>query len=99
MASDGECIVNEEEFLKHHSEQVQSKSQKDVFFIWLLVIFISVIAAHFVINLAGSTPTGFVTATEDATQNITILFDALMVVFIVVLIVAIIYMGITQKDK
>jgi hypothetical protein len=98
MAEEVENIVDESEFLKHYSEQVESKSQKDIFFIWLLIMFISVIAAHFVLNFTGSSPTGFVTATQNPTENITLLFDAMMVVFVVVLITALIYMGISKKD-
>jgi hypothetical protein len=93
-----ESIVDESEFFRLHSEQVQSRSQKDIFFVWLLIVFISVIAAHFVLNFTGSSPTGFVTASQNPGANITLLFDSFMVVFIVVLITALIYMGIGKKD-
>ena len=98
MAEEVESIVDESEFLRHHLEQVQSRSQKDIFFIWMLIVFISVIAAHFVLNFTGSSPTGFVTATQNPAENITLLFDAMMVVFVGVLITALIYMGIGKKD-
>ena len=91
-------IVDEAEFIKHHEKQVESKSQKDIFFIWMLIVFISVIAAHFVLNLTGSSPTGFVTASESTTANTTILLGALLVVFVIILITGLIHIGITQKD-
>ena len=93
-----ESIVDEKEFIKHHQAQVESRSQKDVFFIWMLIIFISVIAAHLVLNFTGSSPTGFVTAATNPTDNSVLLFGALLVVFIVILITALIYIGITKND-
>ena len=91
-------MIHQNSFVKHHLEQVQSRSQKDVFFIWMLMIFISVVAAHFVLNLTGGSPTGFVTAAQGATGNTTLLLGALMVVFVVILITGLIYVGVTQKD-
>lgn len=93
-----ENSINEEKFLENHKKQVQSKSQKDIFFIWILIIFISVIAAHFILNFTGSSLTGFVTAAQDTTTNMTILIGALLVVFIIILITALIHMEITKKD-
>ena len=92
-------IVDEAEFIKHHEKQVESKSQKDIFFIWMLIVFISVIAAHFVLNLTGSSPTGFVTAAESTTTNPSILLGALLVVFVIILITGLIHSGVTQKDR
>ena len=40
-------LFDEARFLTHHTVQRQSKGQKDVFFIWILIMFISVVAAHF----------------------------------------------------
>lgn len=91
-------IVNEEEFNKHHEEQVDKKSQKNIFFIWLLIIVISVLAAHLVLNFAPGSPTGFVTAAQSPETNIIILFSAFLVVSVGVLITAVIHKGITRKD-
>ncbi|MBU1198767.1 MAG: hypothetical protein KKF46_06410 [Nanoarchaeota archaeon] len=91
-------IVDKDKFLKHHSEQVGHRSQKDVFFIWTLIILISVIAAHFILNFSGSSPTGFITAAESTTGNISILLGAMLVVFVGILITALTYVGITKKD-
>jgi hypothetical protein len=93
-----ESIVDEERFNMNHAEQISPRSQKDVFFIWLLIIFISVIAAHFVLNVSNASMTGFVTAAQDPSENITLLLDAFMVVFVVILIVGLVYSGITKKD-
>nr|MCK4930365.1 hypothetical protein [Nanoarchaeota archaeon] len=94
-----EGIINESEFLRHHEKQVERKSQKDVFFIWMLIIFISVIAAHFILNFTGSSPTGFVTATQSTTTNATLLIRALFIGFVIIMITALIYIGITRKDR
>jgi len=91
-------IVDEEKFIEHHEKQVQSKSQRDIFFIWMIIIFISVIAAHFVLNFTGGSPTGFVTATESPTANINLLMGALLVVLIGIMITGLIYTGVTQND-
>ena len=88
----------EAEFEKHHKKQVESKSQKDIFFIWMLIVFISVIAAHFVLNIAGGNPTGFVTAADNPATNTTILLGSIFIVFVTVLITAIIHINITKKD-
>jgi len=98
MALSLEHIIDEAEFVRHHQAQVQSRSQKDVFFIWLLIVFISVIAAHFVLNFTGGSPTGFVTASESPVDNAVLLLGAMMVTFVVVLIVGLVYSGITKKD-
>jgi len=90
--------VDEEEFLKNHQNQIRKQSQKDVFFIWMLIIFISVIAAHFVLNITGGTPTGFVTANESFDTNLIILLGALFVAFVVVLVAGLVYSGVTQRD-
>jgi len=94
-----ESIIDEHEFLRYHRHQVESKSQKDVFFIWLLIVFISVIAAHFILNFTGGSPTGFVTADQNPAENLTLLLESFMMVFVVVLIVGLAYVGITKKDK
>ncbi len=91
-------IINEVELKKHHSHQIQIRSQKDIFFIWMLLMFISVIAAHFVLNFIPGSPTGFVTAAESPGTNTTILLGAIMVVCITILITALIYTGVTKKD-
>ena len=91
-------IVNKEKFFQHHSKEIQPKSQKDVFFIWMLIMFISVISAHFILNFAGGLPTGFITAAESTTGNISILLGAILVVFVGVLITALVHIGITKKD-
>ena len=91
-------IVNDAEFKKHHRRQIQIRSQKDVFFVWMLIVFISVIAAHFVLNFTGSTPTGFVTATQDPASNATLFLGAMLTVFIVIMIIALIHIGVTRVD-
>jgi uncharacterized membrane protein YhaH (DUF805 family) len=93
-----EKIVDEKKFFTDHKKQVHHRAQKDIFFIWLLVMFISVISAYFVLNMGAGSPTGFVTANEDPEANLTLLLSAFMVLFVVVLITALIYIGITQKD-
>jgi len=93
-----EKIVDEKKFFSDHKLQIHHRSQKDIFFIWMLIMFISVISAYFVLNLGSNSPTGFVTASENATENLTLLLSAFMVVFVVVLITALIYTGITKKD-
>jgi uncharacterized membrane protein YhaH (DUF805 family) len=94
-----EPIVNESEFARNHSLQIHSRAQKDIFFIWILIMLISVISAHFILNLAGGSPTGFVTAAENAEDNLAMLLGALMVFFIVVLITALVYTGVTKNDR
>jgi len=91
-----ERLVDEKEFENY--KKTQGRAQKDIFFIWLLIILISVIAAHFVLNIAGGSPTGFVTASENPDANVSLLLGSLQVVFICVLITAVVYIGITQKD-
>ena len=91
-------IINEFMFKKHHAKQIESRSQRDIFFIWMILIFISVIAAHFVLNFTASSPTGFITAAQNPDANTTLLFAAFLVVFIVILITGLVYTGITQKD-
>jgi hypothetical protein len=94
-----EKLFDEARFKRSYKEQEQSGSQKDIFLIWMLIMFISVIAAHLVLNLTAGSPTGFVTAIQNPEENITILLEAFMAVFIVVLITALIYTGITKKDE
>jgi polyferredoxin len=90
--------VDEEEFMRDHTKQIHKRSQKDIFLIWMLIIFISVIAAHFVLNITGGTPTGFVTIEESFDTNITILLGALFVAFVTTLVAGLVYTGITKKD-
>lgn len=91
-------IVDDTQFEKSYKKQNTARSQKDVFFIWLVLMFIAVFAAHFVLNFSGNTITGFVTATQDPAGNITALLYSMFAVFVVVLVTALIYTGITQKD-
>ena len=91
--------VSEEEFMRDHTEQIHKRSQKDIFMIWMLIVFISVIAAHFMLNITGGSPTGFVTANESFDANITILLGALFVAFVATLVAGLVYTGITQKDR
>ena len=91
--------INPDEFLAKHPEQVQEKSQKDIFFIWMVLMFIAVFAAHFVIATIGGSPTGFVTVAGSATDSGTMLLGSLMVTFITVLIVGIVHVGITKRDR
>lgn len=91
-------LFDETKFLKHHTAFRESKSQKDVFFIWMLIMFISVVAAHFILNFTGGSPTGFVTAAQSTIANTSLFLGALLVVFVVILIIAIIHIGITKKD-
>jgi len=98
MARTLDHIIDEAQFERSYKEQNTSRSQRDVFFIWLVLMFIAVFAAHLVLNFSGATVTGFVTATADPTANVSVLLYSLFAVFIVVLITALIYTGITQKD-
>ena len=93
-----EKIVDEEKFHADHKSLIHHRAQKDIFFIWMLVMFISVLGAYFMLNLGTGSPTGFVTANQDMTGNMTLLLGAFMLLFIVVLITALMYFGITQKD-
>lgn len=93
-----EKIVDEKKFHSDHKSLIHHRAQKDIFFIWLLVMFIAVISAYFVLNLAGSSPTGFVTANEDPAESLVLLLSAFMLLFVVILITALIYFGITKKD-
>ena len=45
-----ESLINESDFHKHHKEQVHHRSQKDIFFIWLLLMFIAMLGSFFVLN-------------------------------------------------
>jgi hypothetical protein len=98
MPKDLEYIVDDAQFEKHHSQQQEGRGQKDIFFVWILLVLISVIGSHFLLNFSGGSPTGYVTATQDAGENMTIGLYAMFVVFIVVLIVGLIYVGATHKD-
>jgi hypothetical protein len=89
---------DEKEFLKKHYKQVRPGAQKDVFFIWMLIVFISVIAAHFLLNLTGGSPTGFITASESSGSNLVILLGALFVAFISCLVAGLVYVGIGKND-
>ncbi|MFH0869966.1 MAG: hypothetical protein V1866_02830 [archaeon] len=91
-------IIDEAQFERSYKEQNTTRSQKDVFFIWLVLMFMAVFAAHLVLNFSGTTVTGFVTATAGPAGNATTLLYSLFAVFIVVLVTALIYTGITQKD-
>jgi uncharacterized membrane protein YhaH (DUF805 family) len=91
-------IINEEEFEKHHSKTKTARSQRDIFFVWTLLMTIAVIGSHFALNLSSPSVTGFVTATEDVTGSFTIMLYAVFALFVTILITAIIYTGITQKD-
>lgn len=90
--------IDEQEFMRKHYHQIRHRSQKDIFFIWMVIVFISVIAAHLVLNLTGGSPTGFVTAEEDSSSNMLILLGSLFVAFISCLITAIVYIGISKND-
>jgi len=99
MAQTLDHIIDQHEFVKHHQEQVEHRSQKDVFFIWMMIVLLSVIAAHFILNFTpSSSPTGFVTADQDPVSNISFLLGAMMVTFVTILIIGLVYVGITRKD-
>jgi hypothetical protein len=98
MAPSLDFIIDDEEFKRHHSKQVHHRSQKDIFFIWMLIVFISVIAANFILGLASGSPTGFVTAETSTTTDATIILGSMMLVFVMTLMVALVYTGITKKD-
>lgn len=91
-------IVDQDKFDEHHKKQVHHRSQKDIFFIWLLLIFISVITAHFVLNFLGVSPTGYVTAAQSTADNTILLLGSMFVVFIVILIVGLVHVGVSQRD-
>ena len=91
-------IADESDFKRNHLEQTHHRSQRDVFFIWMLIMFISVLGAHFMLNFMGGSPTGFVTAAESPTDNAILLLGAFLVLFVVIMIVGLIHIGITKRD-
>jgi hypothetical protein len=101
MAQTLDCIVNDAEFERDYREQKKPKSQQDIFFIWIMLVLISVIGAHFMLNIGGpsSSMTGYVTANESPGDNMSILLYALFVAFIGVLVIGLVHFGVTQKDK
>jgi uncharacterized membrane protein YhaH (DUF805 family) len=99
MARTLDHIVDDADFEKNYKNQESPRGQRDIFFIWIVLVLISVVGAHFILNLAGGGITGYVTAKEDPVGNVTIMLQAIFVLFIAVLVVALVYFGVSQKDK
>lgn len=79
--------------------KIHVRKHHDVFFIWLVLMFIAVIGAHFVLNVTQGIPTGYVTAQENPVENMTLLLQAMLVLFVTILIVGITHEVITHKDR
>jgi hypothetical protein len=90
-------IVDEAEFEKNYKSQASPRAQKDVFFIWMVLMVLSVVGAHFMLNVSGSSMTGYVTATQDPVENVTIMLDSMFVLFITILVGALIFIGVNQR--
>ena len=89
--------VSEAEFSQRHNYQ-RERPGKDVFLVWFALMFVAVVGAHFVLNFSPGTPTGFVTASQDAVENLSLLVDSFFVLFVTVLVGILAYWGITKDD-
>ena len=94
-----EAVVNESEFNRRHNEQGKPRKDREIFSIWVALVFIAVIGAHFMLNVAPSTPTGYVTAVQDAPDNLGLLVYSFSVLGIEVLVGGLAYFGITRHVK
>jgi hypothetical protein len=90
-------VVDESEFARRHNERIERRGDKDVFFIWIILMFISVVGAHFVLNFASASPTGYVTAAQDAVENVTLLVESLFVLFVALFIGLLGHVGILRR--
>ncbi len=99
MASVNEQIADINEFERRHNEQVERRGTKDVFSIWVALLFIAVIGSHLLLNMAPGSPTGYVTASESPIDNLYALVDAFSVLFVAVLVGGLAYLGISRHDK
>ena len=100
MAQSLDSIVDDAEFEKNYKRQVSPRSQQDIFFIWLVLVMISVIGAHFLVGLSGAGGiTGYVVSSGGSESNFMLLLASMFVTFIMVLIVGLVHHGVTQKDK
>ena len=84
--------------LKHHRWQAEKTKHKDIFFIWLLLIFISVFSAYTILGLTTGSPTGLAIAGSELTSNGPIMLGSLLFVFINILIVGLVHTGISGRD-
>ncbi len=100
MAQTLDNIVDDAEFEKNYKQQVSPRSQQDIFFIWLVLVMISVLGAHFFVGLSGAEGiTGYVVSSGGTEGNFMLLFASMFVTFIMVLVVGLVHHGVTQKDK
>jgi len=99
MAGESIRAVSDEEFAQRHNNQIERKSGKDVVLFWFALMFLAVVGAHFMLNISPQTPTGFVTAEENALENLTLLVNAMFVLFVAILIGILGHRGITRHDK
>ncbi len=83
---------------KYHRTQIENPNHKDIFFIWLLLVFISVFSAYTILGLTTGSPTGLVTAGDDISFNGPIMLGSLLFVFINILIVGLVHIGISGRD-
>ena len=100
MAQTLDNIVDDAEFEKNYKHQVSPRSQQDIFFIWLVLVIISVLGAHFLVGLSGAQGiTGYVVSSGGSEGNFMLLLASMFVTFIMVLIVGLVHHGVTQNDK
>ena len=85
--------------LKHHRSQVKNKNHSDIFFIWLLLVFISVFSAYTVLGITTGSPTGLAIAGDSLSTNAPFMLGSLLFVFINILIVGLIYTGVSGRDS
>ena len=89
--------TREENFHKYHGEQVINRNHNDVFFIWMTILFISVLAANLFVGLAPINSVGMIVG-EDSTSNGFSLLGSLFLVFVNIFIIGVIYSKVTKKD-
>jgi hypothetical protein len=89
-----------DEFTRRHNEQVESRSQKDVFMIWLVLMFLAVIGAHFLLTLGSASVTGAVVGPGDVSlDSVSTLLAAIGVFTAAAVVGAAGYYGISGKIR
>jgi hypothetical protein len=83
----------------HHKEQQQKGSQKDIFFVWMVLMTIAVIGSNFLLEVGTGSPTGMVVASLGEEIQLNILLGSIMILLIAVLIGIISYKFATKKNK
>ena len=90
--------IEREIYLVAKENPTRKKKGHDVYFIWLTLMFIAVVAGHFVLNVSGGIPTGYVAATENPVENLTLLVNSLVAVVTICIAVGIAAMSVTKND-